>query len=103
MLRTLLFIFILFAITALILYATDRVQRYGPAILTASLGAITCVVAVPFSLILLLMYLTGSPGEAAYAVRELRWLAPTGVVGIVLLAVSLVILFRREPPASDQS
>ena len=33
-------------ITALILYATDRVQRYGPAILTAALGAITSLVAL---------------------------------------------------------
>jgi hypothetical protein len=102
MIRTLLFIFVLFGLTALILYATDRVRRYGPAILTAALGAITSLIAVPFSLILLMMYLTGSAGEAIYAVSELRWLAPMAGVGLLLLGVSILVLSRRAPPPEDR-
>lgn len=99
MLRTLLVILILFALTVVVLYATDCVRRYGAAILTVALGLITCTIAVPFTLILGMMYLTGAPGEAAYAVSELQWTAPVAVAGAAMLAVSVLIMNRRPPPS----
>ena len=99
--RFLMLIAILFAATTLVLYATDSVRKHGPAILTAALGAIVGLVGGPFSLILGLMYLTGGPGEAAYALRELYWLGPMAGAGVALFVVSAIALRRRPPPAEE--
>ena len=98
MLRLLFIIALFFVIAATIIYMTERLRKRGPFLLTAVLGGITTFITSPVMVILLLMYVTGSAGEKAYALRELRWLWPICLAGALMLGVSLVFLKRRGPP-----
>lgn len=95
MVRMFALIAVFFVLSAAVLYATDRVRRYGVGILGVALGAVTTLICTPFALILGLMYATGSPGEQAYALRELHGLWPFAVAGVVILAISLFAVKRR--------
>lgn len=96
MVRLLVIIAIFFALASAVLHLTDRVRRYGVAILGVALGAVMTLICVPFTLILGLMYATGAPGEQAYALRELHWIWPLAAAGLLILAVSYALVRKRN-------